>query len=121
MTKLRSDFIAHLQLRGFSACTVDNYIDCIARFAKFFNKSPLELTPENVRDYLLHLRNVRKFAVRTINLHMYSIKNFYEHFLPTTREHPESPLRWTCKSVRNLAAFHGEWNYTIEPQMHVKV
>jgi site-specific recombinase XerD len=82
MTQLRRDFIAHLQLRGFSTCTIENYIDCVARFAQFFNKSPLELTPENVRDYLLHLRNVRKFAVRTINLHMYSIKNFYEHFLP---------------------------------------
>jgi site-specific recombinase XerD len=82
MTTLRSDFISHLQLRGFSQCTIDNYIDSVSLFAKHFNKSPLELTHEHIKDYLLHMRNVRKLAVRTINLHMYSIKCFYEHFLP---------------------------------------
>ncbi|HIJ43533.1 MAG TPA: hypothetical protein HPP50_03700 [Rhodospirillaceae bacterium] len=41
---------------------------------------------------------------------------------PATCGDPESPLRWTCKSVRKLAEiniqrheFHGEWNYTILP------
>jgi hypothetical protein len=50
---------------------------------------------------------------------------------PTERGDPMSALRWTCKSLRRLAAeleeqghpishtvvaraeFHGEWNYTI--------
>ena len=82
MSTLRSDFIAHLQLRGFSERTVRNYIDGVSRYARFFGKSPLELTPEDVKSYLLHLRNVRHLAIRTINLHMYSIKSFYEHFVP---------------------------------------
>jgi site-specific recombinase XerD len=82
MTKLRSDFIAHLQLRGFSQRTIENYVDSVALFAKHFNKSPIVLTHDHVKEYLLHLRNVRKLAVRTINLHMYSIKSFYEHFIP---------------------------------------
>ena len=82
MSTLRNDFIAHLQLRGFSERTVRNYIDGVARYAKFFNKSPIELTPADVKNYLLNLKNVRKLAIRTINLHMYSIKSFYEHFLP---------------------------------------
>src|SRR5512135_3351925 len=53
---------------------------------------------------------------------------------PETRGDPMSPLRWTCKSTRQLAEalvkvpkqqmgrvrlrphdFHGKWNYTIEP------
>jgi len=82
MTQLRRDFIAHLQLRGFSEHTIRNYIESMAMYARHFNKSPLELKREHVKEYLLHLRNVKKLAVRTINLHMYSIKSFYEHFLP---------------------------------------
>jgi integrase/recombinase XerD len=82
MTRLRSDFLAHLQLRGFSERTIGNYIDGVAGFACHFNKSPLELTHAHVTEYLLHLRNERKLAVRTINLHMYSIRSFYDHFLP---------------------------------------
>jgi integrase/recombinase XerD len=82
MTRLRQEFISHLELRGFSECTIGNYVDSVSRFARFWNKSPLELSPAHVKDYLLHLRNVRKFAVRTINLHMYSIRSFYGHFLP---------------------------------------
>jgi len=82
MTRLRSDFIAHLQLRGFSEHTVRNYIESVAMYARHFNKSPLELKHEHVKEYLLHLRNVKKLAVRTINLHMYSIRSFYDHFLP---------------------------------------
>jgi len=56
---------------------------------------------------------------------------------PVTREDPESPLRWTCKSTYKLSAemlalhgisakevralqierdaFHGDWNYVIRP------
>ena len=82
MTKLRQDFIAHLQLKEFAKATVKNYIQSMALFAKYYNKSPLLLTPQQVIDYLLYLRDVKKHAVRTINIHFYSIKSFYEHFTP---------------------------------------
>ena len=82
MNKLRADFVAHLQLRGFSERTVTNYVDGVSRFSRFFNKSPLELNNGDITAYLVHLRTVRKLAIRTINLHMYSIRSFYEHFLP---------------------------------------
>lgn len=82
MNKLRADFVAHLQLRGFSERTVTNYVDGVFRFSQFFNKSPLELNNGDITAYLVHLRTVRKLAIRTINLHMYSIRSFYEHFLP---------------------------------------
>lgn len=82
MTKLRQEFIAHLQLKGYANKTVRNYTQSMALFARHYNKSPLLLTQQQVRDYLLYLRNVRKLAVRTINIHFYSIKCFYEHFTP---------------------------------------
>lgn len=82
MTKLRQDFIAHLQLKGYAKATIKNYIQSMHLFAKHYNKSPLLLTPQQVKDYLLYLRNVKKLAIRTINIHFYSIKCFYEHFIP---------------------------------------
>jgi len=82
MSKVRQDFIGHLELRGFSPRTVRNYVDNVARLSRHYNTSPLLLTHEQIRDYLLFLRNERKLAVRTLNLNMYSLRSFYDHFMP---------------------------------------
>jgi integrase/recombinase XerD len=82
MNKVRREFLTHLQLRGYSPKTIIDYIYGVSHLAKHFNKSPLLLTPKEVRDYLLHIRNVRKLAVRTYNQYFYSIKCFYDHFFP---------------------------------------
>jgi len=82
MTKLRHDFNVYLQLLGLSKKTITDYIYNVAKLAHHYNKSPLLLTPPQVIDYLHYIRNVRKLEVRTYNIHYYSIKKFYEHFLP---------------------------------------
>ncbi|NLD91715.1 MAG: tyrosine-type recombinase/integrase [Fibrobacter sp.] len=82
MTKVRQDFLAHLQLRGYADSTVKNYIQSVSLLARHYNKNPLLLTPQNIIDYLLHLRNIKKLAIRTYNIHFYGIKSFYDHFLP---------------------------------------
>lgn len=82
MTKLREDFISYLQLLGHSPKTVQDYVNGVSQLAQHYKKSPLELTPQEVREFLLHIRNVRKLAVRTYNNYFYSIKKFYEHFIP---------------------------------------
>ena len=82
MTQLRQNFIAHLQLRGYSISTIRNYISSMALFVNYWNKPPLTLTHYHIKTYLLYLKNIKRLAIRTINLHMYSIKSFYEHFKP---------------------------------------
>lgn len=82
MTKLREDFIAYLQLLGHSPKTIQDYVNGVSQLAQHYKKSPLELTPQEVREFLLHIRNVRQLAVRTYNNYFYSIKKFYEHFIP---------------------------------------
>ena len=45
------------------------------------------------------------------------IKKIIEDLIePDTRGDPESPLRWTCKSVRNIADFLQEQGYEISPK-----
>lgn len=63
----------------------DNYIENVAHFARFHNKSPDLLNHEHVIQYLLHLRNDRQLQVRTINLHFYSLRGYYVDF----RNRPE--------------------------------
>ncbi len=82
MTKLRSQFIQHLELRGYAAKTIRNYIQCVSQCSRYFNRSPLTLSHNDIIEYLTYLKRERKLAVRTWNLHYYSIKSFYDHFQP---------------------------------------
>jgi len=82
MTKVRTDFLAHLELRGYANATVKNYIQAVSLLARHYNKNPLLLTPQNIVDYLLYVKNTKKLAIRTYNIHFYGIKSFYDHFCP---------------------------------------
>jgi site-specific recombinase XerD len=82
MTELRQKFITGLQLKGYTPPTVRNYVDCVSRYSRHYGKSPLQLDNGDARAFLLHLRNVRKYAPKTINLYLYSLKCFYGMFLP---------------------------------------
>ena len=57
MTPLRERMIDDLKLRNRSPRTIEAYIFQVARFAKFYNRSPEKLGPEEVRTYQLHLIN----------------------------------------------------------------
>jgi len=54
--------IQTLELRGVAPKTVTIYVDCIARFARYFGQSPEQLGAEEVRQYLLYLVHERKVA-----------------------------------------------------------
>jgi integrase/recombinase XerD len=57
MTLLRERRIDDLKLRNCSPRTIGAYIFQIARFAKFYNRSPEKLGAEEVRAYQFHLIN----------------------------------------------------------------
>ncbi len=40
---------------------------------------------------------------------------------PDTRGDPESPLRWTCKSVRNISDYLGEQGYSVSRQTVARI
>lgn len=50
------------------------------------------------------------------------IKNCIEEIIePVTRGDPESPLRWTCKSVRNISDFLTEKGYSVSRQSVARI
>lgn len=55
MTPLRKRYIEDLRLKNFSAGTIHVYVQAVAKFARHFGRSPDELGPEQVREYLVHL------------------------------------------------------------------
>src|SRR5208337_1745883 len=55
MTPLRRRMTEDMILRNFAPGTIRQYVHCIARYARYFNTSPKDLGPEQVRLYLLHL------------------------------------------------------------------
>ena len=82
MSPVRQQFINHLKLKGFSKVTIINYVRSVSLCAKHFNRSPLELTHNDIGSFLLHLKDVKHFAPKTINQIFYSLRSFYSHFLP---------------------------------------
>jgi integrase/recombinase XerD len=84
MTELRSRFIAFLELKNYSKSTVRNYVQVVKQFSEFIGHSPVKLTQDEIRNYLLHLKRVKKLEPKTINLHLYAIKSFCQFMLPET-------------------------------------
>jgi len=45
MSAVCRQFIDHLKLKGFSQATIQNYVECVSRCVRHFNKPPLSAKP----------------------------------------------------------------------------
>lgn len=81
MTALRQRFIDDLQLQGLSARTQEAYVRAVRQFAEHYGKSPDQITEEELRQYFLYVKNVKKWSRATITLALCGIKFFYEQTL----------------------------------------
>ena len=77
MTPLRKRMIDEMQLRNFSPKTIGMYVDNVARFARYFNKSPDKLGPEEVRTYLLQLIQEKQRSLGTYKVALAALRYFY--------------------------------------------
>jgi len=55
MTALRRRMIEDMTLRNFAPHTIQVYVERVATFARYYNVSPQDLGPEQIRAYLLYL------------------------------------------------------------------
>lgn len=78
MTALRQKMIDDLQLRNYSANTVDAYTRHVAEFAKHFGQSPDCLGPEQIRQYQLHLIRQKKASWSYFNQAVCALRFFYK-------------------------------------------
>jgi Phage integrase, N-terminal SAM-like domain len=80
MTPLRKRMIEDMQLRGLGLRTQTCYVAAVRRLAAHYRRSPDTLSEEEVRAYLIALRD-RGVARGTFAHNHYGIQFFYRHTL----------------------------------------
>ena len=86
MTPLRKRMIEDMTLRGLKPKTIKAYVECVARFARHFGKSPDLLGTAEIRSYLLYLHHDRNASARTDNQALCALKFLYRITLRTNWE-----------------------------------
>jgi len=79
MTPLRHRMIEDLQLKGYSDSTQTLYVNAVRQLCEHFDKSPGKITEENLRDYFLYGKNIKKWSRSTSTVALCGIKFFYEN------------------------------------------
>jgi integrase/recombinase XerD len=98
VTHLRKMMLEELQRRNYSETTVTTYVKVVAAFAKYFNRPPDQLGPEEIRTYQVYLLSEKKLNAKTVRLHTAALRFF---FCKTLRRaypleevpYPKSPRR----------------------------
>src|SRR5689334_9440440 len=111
MTPLRKRMTEELQLRNLSVTTVLTYVRSVERSAKHFRQSPEQLGAEQVRDYLLYLKNVRKVQTNTILVNRSALRFLYVNTLkqtwfddqvPMPKRRPGLPGQLTAEEITRI-------------------
>jgi integrase/recombinase XerD len=79
MTHLRQRMIEDLQLRGLSEKTQAAYVRAVRQLAEHYSKSPDQITEEELRQYFLHLKNVKQASRSACTVALCGIKFFFQH------------------------------------------
>ena len=110
MTALRQRMIEDMRIRNLSPNTIDSYVGHVARFSRHFRRSPVELGPEEVRAYQLHLVQ-RRLSFNTINQATCALRFLYRRTLaknwavediPFAKKPRKLPTVLTQGEVENL-------------------
>jgi len=70
-----------MQLLGLSQRTQETYLYRAKKIIEYFNKSPEEITNEELREYFLYLKNEKKYARATQTIALCGIKFLFEKTL----------------------------------------
>src|SRR5512139_2032156 len=81
MTKLRQQLIDELELRGYANSTRDNYVHWVAELAGFYGRSPAQLSPEEIKAFLIYLFRKRQLASSTLIVAVSALRFFFSHVL----------------------------------------
>ncbi len=77
MTELRQRMVNDLILRGMAEKTQKAYTQAVAGLARFYRRSPDQITHDEVQAYLLHLIQERKLAWSTCKIAVHGLRFFF--------------------------------------------
>lgn len=79
--------IEDLQLRGLSSKTQEAYVRSVQQLAEHYSKSPDKITEDELRDYFLYVKNVKKWSRSSSIVALCGIRFFYENTLNEISQH----------------------------------
>ena len=82
MTTLRQQMIQDLQLRGLGERTQEAYVRAVRQLAAHYRLPPDQLSEQQIREYLLYLKNDKQFAPGSLKVAFSGIKFFYTQTVP---------------------------------------
>jgi len=81
MSPLRSRFCDYMTLCGFSPRTHESYLHAMVELARYYRRSPDQLSNEEIQAFLVHVITVRRLAWSTVNVYFSAYRCFYEKVL----------------------------------------
>jgi integrase/recombinase XerD len=116
MGALRTKMIEEMKLRNFSPRTEQSYVSAMVGLVKYYRQSPDQLTQDEIRSYLLHLKE-RGLSPSSRNVAISGMKFFYHQilgwdeqklFLPPRKGSWRLPEVLSPKEVEHLLYAHGK-------------
>lgn len=104
MTPLRQALIRELVLRGMSASTQECYVSAVYGLAKYYHRSPDQISDEQLKAYLFWLHQQDK-AASTINQVTRGLKFFYRYVLNRPLPQLEKAMPRVKKPIRRPQVF----------------
>ena len=78
MTPLRQRMLEDMGIRNFAENTQLSYLQQVSLYARYFDRSPDELGPEQVRAYQVHLTKTRKLSPSSIGTATAALRFLYK-------------------------------------------
>ncbi|MBI1726834.1 MAG: phage integrase N-terminal SAM-like domain-containing protein [Candidatus Rokubacteria bacterium] len=97
MSELRTLMIRDMALRGLYPRTHEAYNDTVVKLAKYYKRSPDQLSNDEVQAYLAHLIQERKLAWSTCSQAAHAFRFLYH----VTLAHPRTDV-WARSTPRTL-------------------
>lgn len=91
MTHLRKITLEELERRNYSESTTGTYLHTIEDFARYFDRPPDQLGPEEIREYVAHLFRDCKLADNTVIQRVAALRFFFVKTLRRSWNIEETP------------------------------
>ena len=98
MTPLRQRMLEDMGIRNFAENTQLSYLQQVSLYARYFDRSPDELGPEQVRAYQVHLTKTRKLSPSSIGTATAALRFLYkvtlkQNWTPDDIPMPKKPFK----------------------------
>jgi integrase/recombinase XerD len=100
MTTLRQNFIRELVIRGMAPKTQEAYVRAVRDLAGHYHKSPDLITDDEVKEYLVHLAEVKQLARSSVNVAVNGMRCFFDLVLQRDCEHLQRIIPHCRKAIR---------------------